>query len=109
MLIAATLSDRLFGASGDHPAVLLKTNSVHGRSLVSPLALVGIDSDGEVVALKRLPAGGTVRISEATWILELPSDAAVPDIGTGLEIYARRCDWETRSLWDSNRQPWRCV
>ncbi len=105
VLIAATLRERLLGVAVGAPAVLLKARRVHGRRLVAPLVLIGIDEAGVVVSRRVLPVGGKVKIGFATWILELPIAAGLPDRGARLEIYARPCDWETRSLRNPNRQP----
>ncbi len=89
--------------------MLLRTNTVHGRGLRCPLVLIGLTSSGVVAVQRHLGPGEFARIREAKWILELPAEDAIPEVGAQLRIYARLCDWEIDSVCNSNRQPRRLV
>ena len=66
--------------------MLLAGSSVHGRGMVEPLAVVGIDARGVVVSTRTLPVGGMARLDGAHFALELPVEAPLPEAGWRLDV-----------------------
>ena len=62
-------------------AAILQTNAVHGRWLRRPLGLIWLDETGTVIRAEVLAPGGTARCREATWVVETPNTALLPEKG----------------------------
>ncbi len=66
--------------------MLLAGASVHGRSMVEPLAVVGIDRCGRILGVERLVPGGIVRIRGAAMMLEMATSHPLPSTGARLTV-----------------------
>ena len=109
VLLATRRQDRFRGVGAGIARVLLRTGSVHGRGLVAPLRLVGIDATGTVCCLSELAPRQFRTLRNVTWILELPFSDPVPPIGSKLAIYPRIRERETHSVRNPHRQSRRCL
>ena len=58
---------------------------VHGRGMRYTVRAVGLDAAGVVVGSRVLLPGRFVTITGASYIIELPLDAQVPQLGAALE------------------------
>ncbi|MGH8945293.1 MAG: hypothetical protein ACRDVL_04015 [Acidimicrobiia bacterium] len=84
---ALTFWDRWRGLKGHrHPALLIRTRSVHGFGLRSPLLAVGISARMEVTSVRRLRPGHVVHFPGAKFVLELPPGSEAPRVGSTVEI-----------------------
>lgn len=87
--VAFRAGARLRGLMRRDPVPLLvRTSSVHGFWLRGPLWLVGIAADLTVVTVEPLRRRQVARMPGARWILELPSDFALPRPGDQLAFRA---------------------
>lgn len=66
--------------------MLLAGSSVHGRGMVEPLALVGIDHNGVVVSVRALAPGDVARLPGAKFTVELPATVQLPEPGWSLTL-----------------------
>lgn len=106
VLLALSWRQRWAGVHTGHDRVLLPTAAVHGRGLLEPLHVIGIDNAGSAVTVRRLDPGSFLRVSGASWILEQPIGDPVPASGMALSIYPRGYAREIDSVWDADRQSW---
>ncbi len=64
--------------------LLLRARSVHTAGMAHPLGVVGLDRHFVVVGARTVVAHRVVVMASATWILELPPDRALPNVGETL-------------------------
>ncbi|MDJ0663928.1 MAG: hypothetical protein QNJ75_05160 [Acidimicrobiia bacterium] len=106
VLLAESAADRRRGVLTSVPRVLLRTRCIHSFALRRPLQVVGIDERGGVLVRQVLNPGRLIVLRDVVWTLELPITDPCPELGEQLNIYARRCERQADSLWNSDRQSW---
>jgi hypothetical protein len=95
VLVARTHLRRLRGLrpSSFGWGLALQSRSVTGRGMVEPLCIVALSSDLEVVEVAELAPGRFLRLTQAEWILEIPSGWPCPPIGATLEARPMLGPW----------------
>ena len=68
--------------------LLLTTNRVHGFWLKESVWLVGLGPDWRVCEVRRLRRRRLAHLPQATWILEIPLEAPLPEVGDRLAFVA---------------------
>ena len=68
--------------------LLLSTNRVHGFWLKEAVWLVGLGSDWRVCEVRRLGRRRLAHLPGAAWILEVPLECPLPEIGDRLAFVA---------------------
>jgi len=64
--------------------LLLKARSVHTVGMWHPLGVVGLDRDFVVLEARTVKPFRLVLMASARWILELPPDRPLPEVGESL-------------------------
>ena len=84
---ATTFYERWRGLRGESAqSLIIETSSVHTFGMPVPISVVMIDSDLRMVRAQSLPPNRVVHERRARFILELPEAAALPALGTAVEI-----------------------
>lgn len=87
--LARTWRDRLIGLR-PRPGpfgLVLRTGSVHGFGLRTPVAYIAVSDDGVVVRCGRLMPRRLVTCRRAMFIIELPGSLALPELGSVLTAH----------------------
>jgi uncharacterized membrane protein (UPF0127 family) len=86
--LARTFVDRLFGnlRTPAGAVLVMRTRSVHTFGQTAPIEVVGLDSDGWVVATRTLPPNRLAVLPAARMIVELPYGSPVPGPGDRIEL-----------------------
>ncbi len=67
-------------------ALLLHGSAVHGVSMQEALWVVGLDQDATVIDIRLLQPGRLVRVSGASWLLEMAATEEPPPFGATLRV-----------------------
>ena len=87
--VAETFWERLRGLNGRPPdaAMLLPGWSVHGVGMRRRITVIALDAEFRVMATRQLRPGGVCAVRGARWMLELPTWAEPPSIGTATRFF----------------------
>lgn len=90
LVVASSMIRRFLGIHGVDAAtaVLIRTDSVHGRWLRHPIGLIWLDASGTVIGSLRLAPGVTARCRHAEFALEVRDATHLPDPGAHVQLLA---------------------